>query len=656
MASFFRNELALILGILVSHRFSGRIYKYMPPGGSLNQVYISNDAWPGGDGKYGTGRGGYYKDPNGDNGKPGLGDEIIQVPDVTMCGSGGTLTCGGAGLWDGSFGVQRTHYNSQYQISSGPGGGWFGGGWSMLGGGGGGGSSFVLSSFSFSRLTSSLQYKIFDYYLSKLPPEVLEVITEDEAMAYLESFFGIWYDVETEVANTYPWLYGLNTREKYILEEEGNGIFYNFRAELNGDGAVLISGPNQTITFEKVEGTNTGVFHGLMRTFKFTGTTQEWVVPVDGVYHIIAYGACGGDRWRTDYEYLGGFGGCASGLFYFTAGTKLYIDVGGKGEKNFYQFVNGSQGLGYCTGGGSSSCVRYDKAIEESRILVAGGGGGIFASNGDGNSPPEKVIESSGQVINPPRDEEGNYIEKDEDEDAVNLQDMKFMVNDLSIVHVLVKCYNQLEIPDFAQASCSIYINDGDEGELHQTIKPEGGVYTHEFQFPLNTLYPPDTPTHEVTIEAILKTNFYSIIDTKEIIIWVTTDYKLTDGTVPDNKIKISNNYDTFSFEDIIETSVLRKREITLELEDILGVEDLYEWFKEAKSNPEIDLSELLNIEDWYEKEILALNSKTNTYINSQDVEDECSFSLVHLEYIIKDIEEYLGIDDYIEVELIKGE
>ena len=176
------------------------------------------------------------------------------------------------------------------------------------------------------------------------------------------------------------------------------------------------------------------------------------------------------------------------------------------------------------------------------------------------------------------------------------------------------------------------------------------------FYFPLNTIYPPNTPTHEVTIEAILNTNFYSIIYTKDIIVWVTTDWRLDDGTVPDNKIKICNKYDTYVFEDYIETQVLRKREITKEIEEIIGIEDLYELFKKSATNPEIDLSDLININDWYEKESVRLNTDNNDEYNNQDVEDECSFSLVHLTYIIKDIEEYLGLDDYIEGELVKGE
>lgn len=649
--------MALVLGILVANHFRGRVYKYKPPGAPSDQVFVpDNGYWAGGEQVYGTGRGGYYKDPNGDSGKPGLGDEILQLPDFVMCGSGGTLNYGGAGLWDGLFGIQKTIYNDQYQISAGAGGGWFGGGFSMLGGGGGGGSSFVLSQLGFSELTSNMKYKIINYYISKLPPEVAESMTEEEALEYIRSFFGRWYDVESNDPKTYPWLYGLNTRERSILEQEGFGIFADFRESLDGNGAVLISNPNSIIRFDKDNPEDTtGSFKNLGQQFMFTGSSQEWIVPITGTYHIIAYGACGGDRWRPEYEYLGGFGGCASGLFHFEAGTKLYIDVGGKGNPNIYQFVNGSKGFGGCTGGGSSSCVRYEKGVEESRILVAGGGGGIYASSADGTNPPPDMTQSGGIIINPPRDENGDYVEDDNKED-IDLRNMKFMVNDLSTVHVLVKSYNQLEVPDFAKLDCSIYINDGQEGELYQTIKAEGGIFTHEFQFPLNTIYPPNTPTHEVTIEAILNTNFYSIIYTKDIIVWVTTDWRLDDGTVPDNKIKICNKYDSYEFEDYIETQVLRKREITKEIEELIGIEDLYELFKESATNPEVDLSDLININDWYEKESVRLNADNTDEYNNQDVEDECSFSLVHLTYIIKDIEEYLGLDDYIEVELVKGE
>ena len=654
MSAFFKNELGLILGILVANQFRGRIFKYRPPGENMDQVYIPEFQPPGGDLHYATGRGGYYKDFNGDAGKPGLYDSISQLPDKTLCGAGGELSRGGAGLYDGMFGIQKTFYINNSQVSAGPGSGWFGGGWSHVGGGAGGGSSFVLSRYGFDLLTNDLKYKIMSYYLSLLDPEIRETMTEEEAFEYVESFFGDWYDIKREAYGRYPWLYGLNTRERFILEQEGFPFMYDFRHKLNGNGAVLVSTVNNIITCDKVNGdTPTCKFNNVGTEFYFTGSTQELEIKEDGNYHIIAWGACGGDRWRRDFEGLGGFGGCASGIFHFKAGTKLLVNVGGRGERDIQNFLYASKGLGGCTGGGSASDVRYSMRHEESRIIVAAGGGGIYARTGDPEEPPDDVRQSKEETINPPRDEDGNYVEKDDEE--ARLPDMKFLVNDLSTVHVQIKCYNQLEIPDFALTSCSIYINDGLEGELHTTVKPEGGIYVHEFQFKLDKIYPPNTPTHEVTIEAIIKSNFYSILATDGIMVWVTTDFRLTDGTVPDNKIKISNHYDSLDFEDYYELERLTKRTITLELEEALGIEDFYELVKKVKGSSNVDLTDIFDINDFYELEKIRLSESKASDYSEEEIDDELVVSLVHLTYLYKDIEDILDFDDFIEIELIAG-
>ena len=661
MANLFRNELAIILGILVANQFSGRVFRYRPPGVGLSQVYIPEPQRPMGEPKYGTGRGGYALDYNGDDGKPGLGDETMQLPDIALCGSGGEITRPGAGLFNGLFGEARKFYGETGTISAGPGGGWFTGGWSFVGGGSGGASSFVLSEYAFNELTLDLQYKIIDYYLSLLPDEEREQMTEEQAAEYIKQFFGVWYDRIPNVYNREPWLYGLNTREKYMLKEQGNVIMYGYRKILDGNGGVLISNVNTIISYPKTgetdDGEPIGEFINRGYAFYYTGETQEWTVPADGVYHIICYGACGGDRWRNKYPYLGGFGGCASGLFNLKAGTKLYIDVGGRGQRYSYSFPNGSKGLGGCTGGGGESCVRYNPNIQESRIIVAGGGGGIFAIPYEPDQIPDdkEFTEVDTDVVNPPRDENGNPVEKDPNEDEARFTNMKFMVNDQSIVHVRVKSYNQIEIPDFAKTSCSIYINDGDEGELHTTVKPEGGVWTYEFQFPLNTIYPPNTPTHEVTIEAIIKTNFYSILATDGIMIWVTTNYKLTDATKPDNKIKIYNQLDNVLVEDYYEIYKLTKRQITLDLEEQLGIDDFYDLILKIKNNHNIDISELLDMDVFYSTEIVRKYDGEKEEYSEEELDDDMVVSLVHLTYLYSNIEELLGFEDFVELELIKG-
>ena len=71
MAKFFRNELGLILGILAAKNFQGKIWAWRPPGYSIQNGYKYDDyIISSSESRYGTGRGGYYADENGDYGIP----------------------------------------------------------------------------------------------------------------------------------------------------------------------------------------------------------------------------------------------------------------------------------------------------------------------------------------------------------------------------------------------------------------------------------------------------------------------------------------------------------------------------------------------------------------------------------------------------------
>ena len=654
MANLFRNELALILGILVAKQFSGKICGWKPPGlPGGGGVYIPDKQPPKDEGIYGTGRGGYYKDHDGDVGRPGLGDEHLTGVTDGLSGQGGTLSYGGSGLRDGLFGLQWFINNPTNipTVSAGGGGGWYGGGWSNVGGGGGGGSSFVLSDYGYELSGLDTKGKIKDYYLSLLPEDIRKSMTEDEANEYIRNFFGIWYDRQEEAYGLYPCLYDLNTRERTVLEAKNFRTFIPFREALDGNGAVLVSKVNKIITFDNYKDSETGEtlgkFNNLDIQFNFTGQTQELDILEDGQYHIIAYGGAGCDRWRgPDERYHGGYGGCASGLFNFKAGTKLYVNVGSRGYRQTYRFKNSSIGTAGYTGGGSSSDVRYDNSDEASRIIVAGGGGGVYAQAGDSEEPPENLKEIPTRPIDPERDAEGNYVEQEEE---TKLKNMKFMVNDRSTVHVLVKSYNQIEIPDFAQTSCSIYINDGIEGEMHTSTKPGGGVWTHEFQFKLNKIYTPNTPTHEVTIEAIIKSNFYSILATDGIMVWVTTEYGLSD-VATDNKIKILNYQDDFSIYDYYEVERLSKRTLTLEIEDYLGIEDFAELVKKMKGTLSKEVLDLLDMNDFYQIIKQTKGEASSSEYSEEEIEDELVISLVHLEYLYSNVEDTFELNDYIEI------
>ena len=103
-------------------------------------------------------------------------------------------------------------------------------------------------------------------------------------------------------------------------------------------------------------------------TFSFTGSAASYVVPVTGLYELHATGAQGGS---ADIQ-GGGQGANIFGDFNLTAGTNLFIAVGGQG-------LNGDfDGAG---GGGGSFVV--DRATNTPLVIAGGGGGASFASPGD---------------------------------------------------------------------------------------------------------------------------------------------------------------------------------------------------------------------------------------------------------------------------------
>lgn len=133
------------------------------------------------------------------------------------------------------------------------------------------------------------------------------------------------------------------------------------------------------------------------QSFAFTGSVQEFTVPISGYYKLEAWGAAGGIGRENVNEY--GKGGYTSGITYLTKGTVLYVYVGEDGI-NQYQNVTGFNGGGASytfvgeknnhvggRGGGATDFRLKGGAWNnsdglKSRILVAGGGGGAQSSCG----------------------------------------------------------------------------------------------------------------------------------------------------------------------------------------------------------------------------------------------------------------------------------
>lgn len=109
-------------------------------------------------------------------------------------------------------------------------------------------------------------------------------------------------------------------------------------------------------------------------TFNFTGTQQNFVVPM-GITHVTiqASGAGGGIGGATHT----GAGGFAQATIPVTPGESLAVFVGGTSTGSYGQYggFNGG-GNGGPGGGGGASDVRQSGTALANRVIVAGGGGG----------------------------------------------------------------------------------------------------------------------------------------------------------------------------------------------------------------------------------------------------------------------------------------
>ena len=135
--------------------------------------------------------------------------------------------------------------------------------------------------------------------------------------------------------------------------------------------------------------------------FAYTGTVQEYVVPVTGLYKLEAWGGQGNRNFvHKNYTSYGGKGGYSVGYATFKKGTVLYIACGGQGSVNGVGGFNGGgsgkiyQGDSYCGGGGGATHIAKvtdllskigKENFDKNGLIVAGGGGGAFPyNNGNG--------------------------------------------------------------------------------------------------------------------------------------------------------------------------------------------------------------------------------------------------------------------------------
>lgn len=130
--------------------------------------------------------------------------------------------------------------------------------------------------------------------------------------------------------------------------------------------------------------------HTLAETlnFSFTGASETFTIPV-GVTELDLYVRDGGAIGYNTSAHSG-TGGFASGTLSVTAGTELYLYVGGKGDHSntdmYQQDIPGGWNGGgdsfYPHGSGGASDIRVNGTNLTDRIVVGAGGGGTQGTGG----------------------------------------------------------------------------------------------------------------------------------------------------------------------------------------------------------------------------------------------------------------------------------
>ena len=173
---------------------------------------------------------------------------------------------------------------------------------------------------------------------------------------------------------------------------------------------------------------HTSVSSSGSQTFSYTGSQQTFTVPSEVSTITIkvwgGQGGSGGYYSSTNYCSTGGKGGYATGDLSVTAGSTVYVYVGGHGEgfatcntymrnqaQKFGGWNGGGNGYGGTypgTGGGGASDIRYGGTSISDRKIIAGGGGGggnaytstQLSNGGAGGGASAETMANSTQFYN----------------------------------------------------------------------------------------------------------------------------------------------------------------------------------------------------------------------------------------------------------------
>lgn len=188
--------------------------------------------------------------------------------------------------------------------------------------------------------------------------------------------------------------------EEYDLGARSNFDFVNIsysssddsKASVSTDGIVTGVGPGDNVTITaQVNATSNYKASGPLSvklnvqtvetTFLLTSSEQIYTCPADAVYTFELYGGAGGNYNSGK----GGYGGIVKASKALSAGTVVYVYVGGQGGTSGGYNGGGNPASGYSGGGGGGTDIRIGGNAIADRQLVAGGGGGATGRrmNGD---------------------------------------------------------------------------------------------------------------------------------------------------------------------------------------------------------------------------------------------------------------------------------
>ena len=345
------------------------------------------------------------------------------VSTYPIIGTGGTQTNGGVGgettnyapteNYSGSFGTGGSGASSD--AGAGGGGGFYGGGATTYAGGGGGGSGYIGTAklidkhmtcyncltndeYHLKTITTTNQSidSISDYskqgngsakitLVSGINETVLVTINANGGTYESESSTSFYVAANSSIDLQIP------TKNNYVFTDWSiSGEEYSLK-----NNTLTVGNSDITLTANYISPT--------VASYDYSATIKEFVVEYSGIYKLEVWGAQGGvssGALASSTLSYGGYGGYSVGNVNLKKGDKLYVVVGGSGNKDGY---NGG-GIGdtlysqavmetYSYGGGATHIAlnsnrgllsNYESYQSEVLIVAGGGGGAEHHAGGSG--------------------------------------------------------------------------------------------------------------------------------------------------------------------------------------------------------------------------------------------------------------------------------